>query len=178
MDDENGIDEEEKRNGGERNSAEVLNNRIMNRASISEGTGEVIVSFTDLPFLVPRGKYSCDLSSTSLRMHGPTFNHIIQYKHISKGFLLPKPDDMHVNFVLALDKPLRQGKTSYLYLIMQIRKDTEEEVEIKLPTDRITELYGDKLKPKYEVDLHDILAKLFKAIIKINIIIPGDFQRY
>jgi Nucleosome-binding factor SPN, POB3 subunit len=110
-------------------------------------------------------------------MHGPTFNHIIQYKNISKAFLLPKPDDMHMVFVLGLDKPLRQGKTTYHYLVMQLRKDTDEEVEIKLPQEKISQLYGEKLKQKYEGELHDIIAKVFKAIIKINIIIPGDFKR-
>jgi hypothetical protein len=83
---------------------------------------------------------------------------------------------MHMLFVLGLDKPLRQGKTSYRYLVMQIRKETDEEIQIKLPSDKITQLYGDKLKQKYEGDLYDIVAKVFKTIIKINIIIPGDFQ--
>jgi structure-specific recognition protein 1 len=66
----------------------------MGKANISQSAGDVIVSFNDLPFIVPRGKYSCDLSATSLRMHGSTFNHIIQYKNIGRAFLLPKPDDV------------------------------------------------------------------------------------
>lgn len=67
---------------------------IMNKANISQTAGDFIVSFNDLPFIVPRGKYSCDLSQSSLRMHGATFNHIIQYKNITRAFLLPKPDEV------------------------------------------------------------------------------------
>jgi structure-specific recognition protein 1 len=90
-------EEEEPENGHhhhEKSSAEVLNSLILRKADLTHSSGDIIVSFPDLPFMVPRGKYTCDLSANSLRMHGPTFNHIIQYKNIQKAFLLPKPDDV------------------------------------------------------------------------------------
>jgi structure-specific recognition protein 1 len=81
-------------------------------------------------------------------------------------------------FVLSLDKPVRQGNTSYPHLVMQIKKDTTEQIKVRLTPEQITELYEDKLKPEYDGNLHDIVAKVFKAITKVNIIIPGDFTKY
>ncbi len=79
--------------------AEILNELIISKANLKQKAGDIIVSFNDLPFIVPRGKYSCDLSLNSLRLHGPTFNHIIQYKNITKAFLLPKPDDVSIKVI-------------------------------------------------------------------------------
>jgi len=77
--------------------ADILNELILSKANLTQKASDIIVKFSDLPFIVPRGKYNCDLYLNSLRMHGPTFNHIIQYKNISKAFLLSKPDDVSHN---------------------------------------------------------------------------------
>jgi structure-specific recognition protein 1 len=87
-------EETEKKKEKVKTTADILNESFTAKANISQGAGDIIVSFNDLPFIVPRGKYSCDLSASSLRLHGATFNHIVQYKNISKAFLLPKPDDV------------------------------------------------------------------------------------
>jgi structure-specific recognition protein 1 len=81
-------------------------------------------------------------------------------------------------FVLGLDKPLRQGNTSYEFLVMQIKKSEEQEIKLKIPVEQLGEQYGDKLKDVYQGALYDSVAKIFKAITKTNIIIPGDFKRY
>jgi structure-specific recognition protein 1 len=178
---EKGSEEEQEGKTEESNvkgAADILNEQILSKANLTQKAGDVIVSFPDLPFIVPRGKYSCDLSINSLRMHGPTFNHIILYKNISKAFLLPKPDDVHMLFVLSLDKPVRQGNTSYQYLVMQIKKDVRETIKMKIPPEQLEQQLNEKLKEEYEGNLHDIVAKVFKSIIKINIIIPGDFESF
>jgi hypothetical protein len=84
----------EKKKEKVKGNADILNDIFTARGNISQGVDDIIVSFNDLPFIVPRGKYSCDLSASSLRLHGATFNHVIQYKNISRAFLLPKPDDV------------------------------------------------------------------------------------
>lgn len=81
-------------------------------------------------------------------------------------------------FVLSLEKPVRQGNTSYHYLVMQIKKDIKESVKLKLPPEQLEQQLNEKLKEEYEGNLHDVVAKVFKSIIKINIIIPGGFERY
>ena len=88
------MEEEDENKEEKKTAAELLNEQILSKANVTEKAGDIIVKFEDLPFIVPRGKYSCDLSIGSLRMHGPTFNHVILNKNISKAFLLPKPDDV------------------------------------------------------------------------------------
>jgi hypothetical protein len=43
-------------------------------------------------------------------MRGAKYDYKIKYDDISRLFLLPKQDDMHMAFVIALDKPIRQGQ--------------------------------------------------------------------
>jgi structure-specific recognition protein 1 len=80
-------------------------------------------------------------------------------------------------FVIGLEKPLRQGNTSYNYLVMQFKKEQRETINVKVTPEQIQELYDGKIKESYDGPLFDTVAKLFKAIIKINIIIPGEFMR-
>lgn len=81
-------------------------------------------------------------------------------------------------FVLGLDKPVRQGNTSYHYLVMQTKKDAKETVKLRLPPEQLEQQLNEKLKEEYSGSIHDVVAKVSKSIIKINIIIPGDFERY
>jgi hypothetical protein len=55
------------------------------------------------------------------RMRGQKYDYKIKYDDISRLFLLPKPDDVHMAFVIALDKPIRQGQQRYQYLVLQVR---------------------------------------------------------
>jgi Nucleosome-binding factor SPN, POB3 subunit len=61
---------------------------------------------------------------------------------------------------------------------MQIKKDMTDSVKVKLTPEQISAQFDDKLKEEYEGEVYDIVAKVFKAIVKVNIVIPGDFQRY
>ena len=47
---------------------------------------------------------------------------------------------------------------------------------MNLSAEQIKENYGDKLEPEIEGPLFDVLSKLFKELIKINILIPGEFR--
>ena len=80
-------------------------------------------------------------------------------------------------FVLSLKSPLRQGNTSYPYIVMQFKKDFEQEIKIRLKPEQIKE-YGEALKEEYSGPLYDIVTKIFKIIVGVNIIIPGNFKRF
>ena len=148
----------------------------MKAAGIGEFAGEVIASLKELPMIIPRGKYSFDLYADFAKLHGRTNDYKILYKDINKGFLLPKPDGVHMAYVLHLKVPLRQGQTLHHFLALQFGRDEEYKVAINLSPEKITEQYGDRLKPEMEGPLYDVLSKLFKELIKINILIPGDFK--
>ena len=79
-------------------------------------------------------------------------------------------------FILALKSPLRQGNTSYPYIVMHFKKDVEQEIKIRLKPEQMKD-YGDSLKDEYNGALYDIVSKLFKVIVGVNIIIPGNFKR-
>jgi len=81
---------------------------------------------------VPRGKYSVDFYQKNLRFHGITFSYNIDYKNISKGFILPMANESQVSLVLQLNKPIYQGQTVYPYIVIQVKKETEVEVKTKL----------------------------------------------
>lgn len=81
-------------------------------------------------------------------------------------------------FVIALEKSIRQGNTIYPYLVMNFKKDMEETVKIKLKPEEITEFYGESITEEVSGPLYDIVSKLFKIIVGVNIIVPGNFRAY
>lgn len=50
------------------------------------------------------------------------YDYKIQYNDISKLFLLEKPDERYVAFVVSLDKPIRQGQQKYQHLVLRTTK--------------------------------------------------------
>lgn len=93
-----------------------------------------------------------------LRLRGKTYDYRIAYSQVQKLFLLPKPDDIHCQFVVRtvslaqlsaarpaleihlapfaqqvnIDPPIRQGQTRYPYLVMQFVKDEIMELDLNL----------------------------------------------
>uniref|UniRef100_A0A7S0TAB4 FACT complex subunit SSRP1 n=1 Tax=Pseudo-nitzschia delicatissima TaxID=44447 RepID=A0A7S0TAB4_9STRA len=160
-----------------KSSAELLQQRIMQMANIRKTTGDVIVEF-DLEkgsFLTPRGRYSIELYERFFRMRGQKYDYKIKYDDISRLFLLPKPDDVHMAFVIALDKPIRQGQQRYQYLVLQTNKDPDE-IRVNLDEDTLKKEYGDDLQPIMRGSLSNLVAKTFKVIAKKKVFIPGKFS--
>ena len=92
--------------------AEVLQSRILQVASVKKTSGSIIAEFEESKgtFLTPRGRYSIELYDSFLRMRGAKYDYKIKYDDISRLFLLPRQDDTYKAFVIALDKPIRQGQ--------------------------------------------------------------------
>lgn len=61
---------------------------------------------------------------------------------------------------------------------MNFKKDMVETIKIKLKPEEITQFYGDAISEEVSGPLYDILAKLFKIIIGVNIIVPGNFKSH
>lgn len=100
-------------------NAELFQQRIMTKAHIKNTTGNVIAEFDESmgTFLTPRGRYAIELYDSFLRLRGSKYDYKIKYDDISRLFLLPRPDEVHMAFVIALDKPIRQGQqVSILYI--------------------------------------------------------------
>ena len=95
--DEEGEEEEE-----EVSYVQALCDQIKAASPLTSLSSDVLVSLQDLPCLVPRGRFDLDMTDKQLRLHGKTYDHKISYPSIIKLFLLPRQDDMHVLFVVAL----------------------------------------------------------------------------
>ena len=172
-----GSENEKERVVNSRHSAEILKDEIMKYANV--GTlGEAIAHVPEVPMITPRGKFDLYMLKNVLKIHGPSHDYKISYKNISKAFLLPKPDGVHFAFVVGLINPLRQGNTTYPFLVFQFKKQSEKTVILNLPEDedeRKAILKSD-IDGVLKGELLDIVAKLFKSLIGIAVIIPGSFR--
>lgn len=139
------------------------------------GAAERIVTFQELPFAVPRGRYEADIYMNVIRLRGKSYDYKIPYSSIMKMFLLPKSDDLHVALVLALDPPLRQGQTRYPFLIVQFVRDTQVESTLAL-SDEVKAKFGAKLEAAYEGPLYEVFTSVLKTVSDKKIIVPGSFK--
>lgn len=156
--------------------AELLQQRIMQTASIRKTTGDILVEFEQSKgtFLTPRGRYAIELYDWFLRLRGQKYDYKIKYDDINRLFLLPKPDEVHMAFVIALDKPIRQGQQRYQYLVLQATKDPDE-VTVNMDEETLQKEYGGELQPVMRGALSNLVAKTFKVIAKKKVFIPGKF---
>jgi len=157
-------------------AAELLQQTIMQTANIRKTTGDVLVSFEQSKgaFLTPRGRYGIELYSSFLRMRGQKYDYKIRYDAINRLFLLPKPDEVHMAFVIALDKPIRQGQQRYQYLVMQATKE-QDEVTVHMEEEALQKEYNGELQPVMRGSLSNLIAKTFKIIAGKKVFIPGKF---
>jgi structure-specific recognition protein 1 len=158
-------------------NAELLQQKIMKTADIKVTTGDVVVSFSEDQgtFLTPRGRYSIALYDYFFRMRGNKYDYKIKYDEISRLFLLPKPDDVHMAFVISLDKPIRQGQQRYQHLVLQLTKEPSE-VTVNLSEETLQKEYGGQIQPLMTGALSNLIAKTFKVIAKKKVFIPGKFM--
>ena len=154
-DEEEGEEGDEEKKGeneedDEESAASAFHRAIRAKADIGQVTGDSILVFKDVLVLTPRGRYDIDLFSQFLRLRGKTYDYKILYSSITQLFLLPKEDDIHVLFVIALEPPIRQGQTRYPYLVLQFPREEEMDGELNLDEETIQTKYEGKLKKRYE----------------------------
>lgn len=157
-------------------AASVFYDQLKDKADIGQVAGEAIVSFSDVLFLTPRGRYDIDMYPGSLRLRGKTYDYKIQYKQIERVFSLPKPDDLHHLIVLQVDPPLRQGQTRYPFLVMQFSGEEETELTLNLSEQEFEQTYKDRLKKQYDSQTHLVLSHCLRGLTERRLIVPGSFQ--
>ena len=106
----------------------MFQEKITKITNIRNTAGNAIVEFDENvgTFLTPRGRYNITLYDSILRMYGSRYDYKIKYDDISRLFLLPKPNEVHKAFVIALDKPIRQGQQCYQMLVLQTNMEIQE----------------------------------------------------
>lgn len=168
--------EREEEETEELSAASVFYEQLKDKADIGQVAGEAIVSFSDVLFLTPRGRYDIDMYPTSLRLRGKTYDYKIQYKQIERIFSLPKPDDVHHLVVLQIDPPLRQGQTRYPFLVLQFSREEETELVLNLSDDEYELKYKDRLKKAYDSQTQLVISHCLKGLTERRLIVPGSFQ--
>ncbi|KAK8844846.1 FACT complex subunit POB3 [Kwoniella newhampshirensis] len=118
--------------GNEISAADAFHNLIKEKADIGAVVGDSIVVFEDILVLTPRGRFSLEFYPESLRLLGKSTDYRVPFTSIHRIFLLPKLDDIHIQLVLGLDPPIRQGATRYPFLVAQWPKDEEVDAELNL----------------------------------------------
>ena len=109
-------------------------------------------------------------------MRGKTYDYKIQYYSVKKFMILPKPDETHVLLTIGLDPPLRQGQTRYPFVVMQMIKEDERQLELNMKDEDFEAEYKGKLQQKYEAPLHSIIAALFRGLAGKKLTVPSkDF---
>lgn len=106
-----------------------------------------------------------------------TFNYNVDYKNITKGFILPMMNEAQVSIVLQLnkDRPIYQGQTIYRYIVIQIKKEIEVEIKTKLNPEIIEKApIFKELKPQYSGPLFQVFTDLLNAAAEVTLITPGN----
>ncbi|KDN51305.1 FACT complex subunit POB3 [Tilletiaria anomala UBC 951] len=160
----------------EQTAASAFHEQLKAKADIGQVAGDGILLFKDVLVLTPRGRYDIDMFSSFLRLRGKTYDYKVLYSSITRLFLLPKPDDVHVQFVVGLDPAIRQGQTKYPYLVLQFPREEEMDAELNLDEEVIQDKYEGKLKKRYEEPTFKIVTNLFKVLSGQKLTVPTSFE--
>ncbi|SCV02612.1 LAMI_0H01134g1_1 [Lachancea mirantina] len=160
----------------EKTMAEAFYEELKEKADIGEVSGDAIVSFQDVFFTTPRGRYDIDIYKNSIRLRGKTYEYKLQHSQIQRIFSLPKADDIHHLMVLSIDPPLRQGQTSYPFLVLQFQKDEETEVQLNVADEEFETTYKDRLMKQYDAKTHVVLSHVLKGLTNKRVVVPGEYK--
>ncbi|OCF32303.1 FACT complex subunit POB3 [Kwoniella heveanensis CBS 569] len=160
--------------GNEITAADAFHNMIKDKADIGAVVGDSIVVFEDILVLTPRGRFSLEFYPDSLRLLGKSTDYRVPFTSIHRIFLLPKLDDLHIQLVLGLDPPIRQGATRYPFLVAQWPKDEEVDAELNLSDEEIAK-YPD-LQRKYEAPTFQVISRVLKSLTGKKVTPPGGFR--
>jgi structure-specific recognition protein 1 len=150
-------------NGDQIGQAQLLCDTIKLKSNMDQMTSELLVSFEELLSLTPRGRFKVDLHQDFFRLRGKSHDYKIFYQSITRLCLVPKPDDMHWNFVVGIHPPLRQGQTRYPFLVFQIERDEDVELKVNLSDENKVKFEG-KLQEEYDGAMSQVLSDLFTGV--------------
>ncbi|CAO3587986.1 unnamed protein product [Absidia cylindrospora] len=176
--DSNNNSDEEDADDEEVNADAVFYDNVKSKLEFSQMTTENIVQFQEVLCLTPRGRYNIDMYQDFLRLRGKTYDYKIVYSNIIKLFLLLKPDEVHVLFVMGLDPPLRQGQTKYPFLVFQFVREDEIDVDLNLDDTKLDEKYENKLQKHYEAPTYEVVSTIFRALTGRKVTVPGSYRSH
>lgn len=175
--DEEEEQEEEEKEGDEEeekpSAAYVLANLIQSRGDGERGTTS-IAKF-ELMFQVPRGKYQVEMFTNHLKLYSKTFSYNIVYKTIQKMFSLPLKEANQHLFILNIHPPLRQGRTSYPYMIIAFDSNLTTEETINVDEETARDKYKGFIAPRMTGKMSEVVSRVFKALADKKVILPSKY---
>eukprot|EP01035_Chromulina_nebulosa_P020798 gene20798-26962_t len=156
--------------------AEQFQKEIIKIGVVPSLTGDIIVEFSKEQgnFITPRGKYALQMTSSYMYMQGAQYAYKIAYSDINSLFLLPKLDGGRMAFVIALEKPIRQGNQKYQYLVIETHK-VPQTVTVNLSDEDIARDYDGQLQKEMNMPLCNLIAKIFKVLSQKTVYVPKHF---
>lgn len=161
--------------GKDETEAEELQKKVLDTGLIKSVSGNAIAEFTKEQgnFLTPRGRYAIKLTETYFHLVGSQYAYKIKYDDIEALFLLPKPDGARYAFVIALEKPIRQGNQKYPHLVIETH-NVESTMDINCSPEELAKYEG--LSYTMTLPLSTLLAKCFKIISMKKVFVPKQYQ--
>lgn len=157
---DNNINEEEEEEKS--TTAEVFCETIKAKAGLNI-SAEAICYFQEILLLTPRGRYDIDMFSTFFRLRGKTYDYKIPYLSVVERFLLDRQDDKNILFVISIEPPIRQGQTSYAYLVIEMSKSSEISIDLNLTDENCSKEIQNKIENKnYEGLMYQTMDKIFE----------------
>ncbi|RKP23665.1 structure-specific recognition protein-domain-containing protein [Syncephalis pseudoplumigaleata] len=153
----------------EQSAAQLFYETLKTKAELGQVTGEYVVRFHDVFSLSPRARFEVDFFPTFLRMRGKTYDYKILYDTITRMFLVPRPDDVHI----GIDPPIRQGQTRYPFLVFQFLKEEEIDVDLNMDAEELAKYEG-KLESSYHNFTYVIVSTILRALTDKKITVPGN----
>ena len=132
---------------------------------------EKLYMFSELPFLVPRGKYDLTVYQKFFKLHGHTYNYSIKFANINKCFMLPMPDKTNLVFVIGYKKPILQGRTHYSYMLIQFKLKQQVIIEALMKGAKLKAV-AEELQDEYTGVMYEIFMQVFKVVSKNGIVLP------
>lgn len=168
-DDEDQVDDKD-------DAVSVLNSQLQSRIDGSSSTQDAIATFDDLMLVLPRGRYELSMHLDHFKIKGKSFDYRILYTQVYQIFMLERDDVSQHLFVLGLSPPIRQGRTSYPYIILQFDSQQQIQIELNMDAQLIEQQYKDILTPTILGQTHNVISRLFSAFTKKKVITPATFK--
>ncbi|KAH8058667.1 hypothetical protein JL722_5895 [Aureococcus anophagefferens] len=171
--------EDEEEDDDDAGEAARVHAKIMEYSKLTSVTGTQLAQFgaEDGAFLLPRGRYAVEMYGDFFRMHGNMYDYKINFADVERFILLPRTDDVHYAFIIALDKPIRQGQQRYGHLVWQLKKG-DKAITVNLSEAELSERYGagSGLKPELAGPLYQLVARVFKVLSGKKVFTTGKFR--
>ncbi|CAG9860341.1 unnamed protein product [Phyllotreta striolata] len=159
---------------GDVDPVDAFQQRVMDKASVINISGDAIAIFREIHCLTPRGRYDIKIFQTFFQLHGKTFDYKIPMTTVLRLFLLPHKDNRQRFFVVSLDPPIKQGQTRYHFLVFLFNQD-ETSIELPFTDEELKDKFDGRLKKELTGQTYEVMSNIMKNIINRKLTEPGAF---